>query len=96
MSRPAPEPLPRPEPATKYAKCAGCGFFVGACHCSADMEFLAGDIVVRVDAPDGPRYVVDRAMPGWFAAHRIRKDGKLDRREYGFSASPKWYIKAAE
>jgi hypothetical protein len=90
MSHQPPEPRSQPAPDTRSTKCRGCGFFIDACHC-AGAEFHFGDIVVRKDNPDGPRYRVEQAAPGWFAAHRIRKDGRIDRREYGFSASPNWY-----
>ena len=72
MSHQPPEPRSQPAPDTRSTKCRGCGFFIDACHC-AGAEFRVGDIIVRQDNPDGPRYRVEQAAPGWFAAHRIRQ-----------------------
>ncbi len=70
--------------------CPGCGYFSSVCKC-AGAEFRVGDVIRRKGVLAGSRYRVMQSQAGWFAAHRIRKDGGRDRREFGFSGSPLWF-----
>ena len=54
-------------------RCSGCGWH--SCRCEG-AEFHVGDVIVRIDDPEGPRYHVTQCMPGWFAGHRIHKNNR--------------------
>ena len=72
-------------------RCSCCGWH--SCRCDGS-EFRVGEVIVRVDDPEGPRYIVTQCMPGWFAGHRIhKKDPGRDLREHAFRRSPRWYMK---